>query len=210
MIAKISGQLVAKRENSLIIDGGAGLCYEVLVPNALMARLTEHVDEKNRVELITYHYLQISPSSAIPVLVGFFSEMERDFFLQFIKVSGIGPRAAVKALDKPISEIAEAITQGDTGYLKSLPGIGLQRAKEIVAKLQSKVGKYGLIRDRAVAPSKVAVPDWQEEALEILLQLQYKPAEAKVMIEKTLARAGQTISSAEELLNEIYKQRTNG
>ena len=50
-------------------------------------------------------------------------------------------------------------------------------------------------------------PDWQEEALTVLLQLQYKKQEAKEMVQKALARA-QDISSAEELLNEIYKQRT--
>ena len=208
MIAKISGQLIAKRENSLIINGG-NLAYEVLVPRSILERVDDHLDEKGGVELIIYHYLQMNPSGGIPVLVGFFSEMERDFFLQFIKVSGIGPRAAVKALDKPISEIAAAITAGDAEYLKSLPGIGLQRAKEIVAKLQNKVAKYGLIRDRVVPTVKtMETPAWQEEALEVLQQLQYKKPEAQAMIQKALARSGK-IESAEELLNEIYKQRIN-
>lgn len=89
MIAKISGQLVAKRENSLIINVG-GLAYEVLVPLSILARVDEHVGEKGGLELITYHYLQINPTGGLPVLVGFFSEMEREFFLQFIKVSEMG------------------------------------------------------------------------------------------------------------------------
>ena len=52
--------------------------------------------------------------------------------------TGIGPRAAVKALNKSISEIAQAIDKGDQVYLKTLPGIGNQKAKEIIAKLQLK------------------------------------------------------------------------
>lgn len=116
----------------------------------------------------------------------------------------------MKALDKPISEIAEAITRGDTKYLQSLPGIGLQRAKEVVAKLQDKVSKYGLIKDRTTSSlKKTEVPAWQEEALEILLQLQYKRGEAEGMIQKALERSG-SLQSTEELLNEIYKQRVNG
>ena len=135
------------------------------------------------------------------------SKIERDFFLEFIKVSGIGPRAAVKALNKSIGEIAQAIDRGDTKYLKTLPGIGEQKAKEVVAKLQGKMGKFTLMRDRVEFenPSK-KVSDIEEEALHILLQLQYKKAEAEEMIKKAFERAPQ-LGTSEELLNEIYKQR---
>jgi Holliday junction DNA helicase RuvA len=141
--------------------------------------------------------------------VGFLNEIERDFFLEFIKVSGIGPRAAVKALNRSIGEIAQAIDRGDTKYLKTLPGIGEQKAKEIVAKLQRKMGKFILMKDR-VAPEGPAriVSDVEEEALHILLQLQYKKAEAEEMIKKAFERSAKLVTS-EELLNEIYKQRKN-
>ncbi|MCK5581444.1 MAG: Holliday junction DNA helicase RuvA [Candidatus Omnitrophica bacterium] len=208
MIAKISGKIVEKTDYSLVIDV-QGVCYEVLVPLAILSRIDDHVDEKGCIQLITYHYIQISPSSGSPVLVGFLNEIERDFFLQFIKVSGIGPRAAVKALNKPISEISYAIDHGDHKYLKTLPGIGLQKAKEVVAKLQGKVGKYGLIQDGGVSgekPVALDVPAWQDEALDVLLQLQYKKKEAMDMIQKALKRT-QDIQTTEELLNEIYKQR---
>ena len=89
-----------------------------------------------------------------------------------------------------------------------MPGIGIQRAKEIVAKLQGKVGKFGLIQDkRVVSSAQQTKTDWQEEALEILLQLQYKKQEALSMISKALERS-KDIKSSEELLNEIYRQKT--
>ena len=85
-----------------------------------------------------------------------------------------------------------------------------QKAKEIIAKLQNKVGKFGLIRDQGLVPGvKTPAPDWTEEALAVLLQLQYKRVEAQEMIVKALQRSSD-ISSVEELLNEIYKQRMNG
>ena len=142
-------------------------------------------------------------------MVGFINEIEKDFFEKFITVSGIGPRAAVKALNRPISEIARAINDGNLEYLRTLPGIGLQRGKEIIAKLQGKIGRFGLIQDKMVASSYAkSVPDWQEEALSILLQLQYKRNEAMEMIKKALERSS-AIHTAEDLLNEIYKQKVN-
>lgn len=209
MIVKINGQLVEKKEHSVVLRV-QGLYYEVMVPQSVLRRIEDGQETPQELELITYHYLQMSQSSAVPVLIGFLNAIECEFFQQFIKVSGIGPRAAVKAINKPISEITQAIHQGDVNSLKTLPGIGLQRAKEIVAKLQGKVSKYGLLQDTVtelVAPEDF--PDWQNEALEVLLQLQYKKPEAQIMIQKALGR-NEKIHSAQELLNEIYQQKVNG
>ena len=206
MIARIAGKLVEKKDHSLIVNVG-GMFYDVMVPEPVLARVEDTLDEQGNVNLVTHYYFQIGPSSGIPIIIGFINEIEKDFFLQFIKVSGIGPRAAVKALSKPISEITTAIECGDVKYLKTLSGIGLQRAKEIVAKLQGKIGKYGLIQDKKQISKKIeAAPDWQEEALSVLLKLQYKKQEALDMMEKAVER-NSDISTTEELLNEIYKQR---
>lgn len=206
MIARISGKLVEKKEQSLIVNVG-GISYEVIVPASVLGRIEDTIDEEGNVHLITYYYFQISPSSGTPILIGFINEIERDFFQQFIKVSGIGPRAAVRALNQPISEITRAIDSGDLKYLKTLPGIGSQKAKEIIAKLQGKVGKFGLIQDRERGQMVANVSSgWQEEALDVLLQLQYKKREAEEMITKALERDSKIINT-EGLLNEIYKQR---
>ncbi len=207
MISQIRGKLIEKKEGTLVIDVH-GLYYEVLVPLSVVQRLDQMKDPDGNILLMTYHYFQMEPSRGVPVLVGFLNEIEREFFLQFIKVSGIGPRAAVRALNKPICEITRAIDGNDVNFLKTLPGIGIQRAKEIVAKLQGKIGKFGLIQDHeAVVPLKPQVSlDWQQEALEVLLQLQYKRPEALQMIQQAIERS-KDIQTAEDLLNEIYKQR---
>lgn len=204
MIARISGKIVEIGNNYLLIDVGS-LCYEVLLPTTVMQRLDEGIKD-NTVSLVTYHYHQVEPSKATPVLIGFLNEVERDFFTVFITVSGIGPRAALKALNKPISLIARAIDEADTVFLTSLPGIGPQRAREIIAKLQHKVGKFGLIRDGEVKEAKPIAQDMAEEALAVLLQLEYKRPEALQMIKKALERKS-GIKCTEELLNEVYRQR---
>jgi len=205
MIAQIKGKFIERDKNCVIIDV-QGICYSVIIPQIILDRIDEVITEDGNIRLITYHYLQAEPSKSQPVLIGFLNEIEKDFFEQFIKVAGIGPRAAVRAFNQPISNIAKAIDEGNLNLLKSLPGIGAQRAKEIIAKLQGRVGKFGLIQD-GQAREPYAQEDWQEEALHILLQLQYKKQEAKEMIRKALSRAPH-INNAEELLNEVYRQRT--
>ena len=207
MITAIKGKVSRQSDTAITLDVN-GLSYEILTPLSVLQRIKENQDSDGNIRLITYHYYQMTPSSGVPVLVGFLNEVERDFFLEFIKVSGIGPRAAVKALNKAIGEIAQAIDRGDTKYLKTLPGIGEQKAKEVVAKLQGKMGKFTLMRDRVIAVPRpsTASSDIEEEALHILLQLQYKKLEAEEMIRQAFERSPK-LATSEELLNEIYKQR---
>lgn len=205
MIAKICGKLVERGDNLLLIDIG-GICYEVLVPPTTMQRLDENISPEGAISLITYHYLQVEPARNTPVLIGFLSVVEKEFFEQFITVSGIGPRAALKALSEPISCIARAIDEGDIVFLKSLPGIGDQRARLIIAKLQNKVGKFGLVKDGKFVAKQSKASDIEEEALAVLTQLQYKRPEAEGMIRKALQRKS-GIATTEELLNEVYRQK---
>ncbi|MFC1645658.1 Holliday junction branch migration protein RuvA [Candidatus Omnitrophota bacterium] len=204
MIAQISGKIIQRKNDSIIIDTN-GICYEVLIPQIIMSRIDEFVQD-GRIKLITYHYLQTEPSKSVPVLIGFINEVEREFFGLFITVSGIGPRAAIRAINKPISTIAKWINDGNASLLCSLPGIGQQRAKEIIAKLQGKMGKFGLIQDEQAEIKTKISEDIKKESLGVLLQLQYKKQEAKEMIEKAIARSSK-INTTEELLNEVYRQR---
>jgi len=208
VISQICGRIVKRKNSSLIIDVNGGISYEVLIPGCVMKALDKNINSDGTIKLITYHYHYTDPARSIPVLIGFLNEIEKEFFEKFITVSGIGPKAAVKALSTPIPQIVKAIVEGDLRSLQTLPGIGEQRAKEIVAKLQNKIGKFGLIQDEAGEVPKEETPDFQEEAMDVLLQLQYKKAEANEMIRKALARSP-NIKTTEELLNEVYRQKTN-
>jgi len=206
MIGRISGKVIQCGVNCILLDTG-GISYEVLLPQAVMQRLQQQLKPDRQISLVTYHYFQVEPSRSTPILVGFFNEVERDFFEVFITVSGIGPRAAMKALNQPISLIAKAIDEADIGFLTSLPGIGQQRAREIVAKLQNKVGKFALIQDGSQKKEKSKADDnIVDEAIAVLMQLEYKKQEAQNMIKKALERGG-NIGSTEELLNQVYRQK---
>ncbi|MBD3380219.1 MAG: Holliday junction DNA helicase RuvA [Candidatus Omnitrophica bacterium] len=204
MIAKIKGEVTDRTEGSLYIRAG-GISYEVLVPRAVMSALEDEGRLDGETELVTYHYLQITQSSGIPVLIGFQNSVEKEFFEKFISVSGIGPKAACKALAEPFSVIAGAIDSGNEVFLKGLPGIGSRKAAEIVAKLKGSVGKYGLIRDEDIKVTR-ETHGIAEEAMAILLQLQYKKGEAEEMVNKALKR-NPGMKSSEDLLNEVYREK---
>ncbi|MBL7068734.1 MAG: hypothetical protein ISS34_02610 [Candidatus Omnitrophica bacterium] len=207
MISRISGKVKKKTEAGVLIDVN-GISYEVLIPIAVMKTLEASALDGENIELVTYHYYQTDPSRSIPMLIGFLNEIEREFFEEFISVSGVGPKAACRALSLPFSTIADAIDKGDTALLKRLPGIGDQRAREIVAKLQNRVGKFGLIQDKFVKDIQPVKGDVKEEALEVLLQLEYKKKEAQDMINRALVN-NPSAKSCEEILNEVYKQKEN-
>ena len=205
MISQITGKLKQISPNSALVDVN-GVCYEVLLPGIIMRKIGTSVELENEITLITYHYLYSDPSRSFPVLIGFLNSIEKEFFEKFITVSGVGPKAACRALELPFSTIADAIDRGDMSVLKSLPGIGEQRAREIIAKLQGKIGKYGLIQDKTTVETEAVEEDVKKEALQVLIQLQYNSSEAKAMIEKAVKR-NPDISSCEELLNEVYRQK---
>lgn len=206
MISHIRGKIAKRKNSSIIIDADGGISYEVLIPGCVMKTLDKNICPDGTIKLITYHYHHTDPARSIPVLIGFLNEIEKEFFEKFITVSGIGPKAAVKALNASIPQIVKAIADGDLSTLKSLPGIGEQRAKEIVAKLQNKVGKFGLIQEYSAEISVEKAPDFIEETMDVLLQLQYKKPEANDMVQKALERSP-GIKTAEDLLNEVYKQK---
>lgn len=202
MIVRIKGVIAEKKDNAVVLGVG-GIFYEILVPSSVAQRIDSACDNEGFVVLVIHHYLQIGPSIAAPVMIGFLNELEKDFFLQFISVSGIGPKAAVRALNCSIADISAAIDASDSAFLKGLPGIGQQKAKDIIAKLQGKVSRFGLIPDTRIKITAAPASSVCEEALAVLQQLQYKKPEAEDMVRKAWDRTGGA-ATVEELLNAIY------
>jgi Holliday junction DNA helicase RuvA len=202
MFTRISGTLLERDAESIILDAG-GLGYEIVLPPCVSEKVT--ASDGERVTLEIYSVLNIDGNSARAVYYGFTNAVERSFFEALISVASIGPRTAARAFTEPMSAIARAIDRGDHAYLKRLPGIGQQKARDIVAKLQGKVARFLLIQDAPPAAAAV-MPDFAEEALAVLLQLEYKRGEAEAMIRETIAGAPQA-TDAEALLAEVYRRK---
>ncbi|MEO6834424.1 MAG: Holliday junction branch migration protein RuvA [Candidatus Tumulicola sp.] len=204
MFSRIAGSLVERVADAAIVEAG-GLGYEIVLPPCIAEKIP--TEPGRPVTLEIYAVVNIDGNSGRFTYYGFTNAIERDFFEALITVASIGPRSAARAFSQPMSAIARAIDRGDHAYLKTLPGIGQQKARDIVAKLQGKVAKFLLIQDAPPVPV-LAIPDFAAEALAVLLQLEYKRAEAETMIRGTLA-ANPAIDQAETLLAEMYRRKAS-
>jgi len=201
MISYLEGKLTEIYDDRItLLVGGIG--YDILIPAYVMSEIKR--DVKNEGEetklFISYNQTERQPK---PVLVGFRHPFEKKFFELFISVEDIGPTAAVKALTKPVREIARSIEEKDTKSLKQLKGIGERKAEKIIATLKGKVAMYALMPEVEL-PSEV-VEDFRKEVEDVLArQLGHKLIEARKMIEEAMKR-NPRIMSSEELFEEVYR-----
>jgi Holliday junction DNA helicase RuvA len=201
LFSRISGTIVDRGDGHVLVDVG-GIAYDIVLPPCVEDKVREISD---RVTLEIYSSFALEGNSGRFTFFGFTNPIEREFFEALISVASIGPRTAARAFSLPMARIARAIESADYATLVSLPGIGQQKARDIVAKLQGKVTRFLLIQEAERAPS-AAMPGFAEEALAVLLQLEYKRGEAEAMIEQTLA-AEPDLRDAESLLAAVYRSK---
>jgi holliday junction DNA helicase RuvA len=211
MIASLTGKLRKRLEDRIVLETG-GVGYEVFLPPIVMRQLEGLAagsnDQASTLTLVThYHATRDQPR---PVVIGFTEELDKEFFERLITVKDMGPMVAARALSAPVGEIAAAIARQDEKYLKSLPGIGPQKAKNIVAQLHGKVAKFALLREAEAAPTPTRTAPVDGDGLrelvwEVLVkQLGHRPTEASQLIEAAFKRRPD-MASAEELFDEIYR-----
>ena len=83
-------------------------------------------------------------------LFGFLKKPEKDFFIQLLKVNGVGPKSALTLLSgAPLEQIQEWIELGDAKALSSLPKVGKKTSEQIILTLK---GKLVLIETKSKAP----------------------------------------------------------
>ena len=101
----------------------------------------------SEVSLHTVEYLEGNAMQGrlIPRLVGFLSPIEREFFDMFCEVDGVGVKKALRAMVRPVQDVATMIEEQDAKGLATLPGIGPATAERIIAKLRRKVPKFALL-----------------------------------------------------------------
>jgi Holliday junction DNA helicase RuvA len=202
MFSRITGTIVERTAATVLLDVG-GLAYEIVLPPCVVEKLPSTPGE--RVTLEVHPTFNLEGNSGRFTFFGFTNAVEREFFEALITVASIGPKTAARAFSQPMGRIAQAIDAADHAYLVKLPGIGQQKARDIVAKLQGKVARFLLIRDAAPRAAET-ISGFAEEALAVLLQLEYKRGEAEAMIAETLAASPQ-IFDAETLLAEVYARK---
>jgi holliday junction DNA helicase RuvA len=213
VIATLRGKLRRKLEDRVVLEAG-GVGYEIYLPpvtQEALASARPGADESADEVFLSIHF-HATQNQPRPVLIGFTSDLDREFFEKLITVKDVGPLVAARSLAAPVGEIAAAIARADEAYLRRLPGIGTQKAKNIVAQLQGKVAKFALAHDGGGRPAAAAAPvrvvddeGLRAMVFEVLVkQLGHRPTEAAQLIDAALARRP-GIAAPEDLFEEIYR-----
>lgn len=206
MITKLTGQLLALQETTVSI-GIEPFEYEVAVPDFTRRHLQLSVGEK--VNLYTIQYIDGNPQKGgrmTPRLIGFNSQIERQFFELFCSVPGLGVKKALKAMVRPVQDIAKSIEEQDVKSLTTLPGIGPAMAEKIVAQLRRKMAKFALLvqQDPTQQASEVE-RSIVDETFQVLLALGHSESDARKLLEEPLA-GKQNFKDVEALLQAVYDQ----
>ena len=168
MIASISGKVIQLTKETVIIDIN-GLGIEVFVPKPLLGE-TEAGDL-----LYLYTYMLVREDNIS--LYGFASLEEKQLFLQFLAVGGIGPKLSLAILSSlSIDNIRSAILSEKPDYFSRVPGIGKKTAQKIIIQMQGKLPEGEGLGVRSIT-------DVDDAVVDALISLGYSVVEAQTALQ---------------------------
>ena len=146
-------------------------------------------------ELRIYTYLHHKEDTM--VLYGFINERERQVFHELNKVSGIGPKQALRMLSGiGTEELVAALDDGNTERLSMLPGIGKKTAAKIVLSLR---GKLKLEEENGAN-------DKFTDLIEALTGMGFDRKAAKKALTEISGRAGFSSMESDILEKELFRE----
>ncbi len=168
MISLLRGKVAEKQAGNVIVDVG-GVGYEVAIPIETYTRMG---DLGADVSLHVYTHVR---ENAL-CLFGFHRREDKDLFVKFLDVSGIGPRLALAMLSALApSELVSAIRGGEYKPLVRVPGVGKKTAQRIVLELKEKLESFGEGGD----PVDEGVRALEEDVVSALTNLGCTPEAAR-------------------------------
>ena len=204
MITKIKGLLLSVGDDVLTLAVEA-YEYQIFIPDFARRQLQSKVGKE--ISLHTVHYLEGNPMQGklTPRLIGFLNDAEREFFDLFCSVDGVGVKKALRAMVRPVRDVATAIEEQDTKSLSGLPGIGPATAERIVAKLRRKVPKFALMANQGDPRIAEVELDVVSEGVAVLLSLGHSEKDARNLLDTALAKK-KKYADVESLLQAVYEQ----
>jgi Holliday junction DNA helicase RuvA len=204
MITRVSGTLERVEPTAVEIAVGP-IVHEVLVTELVRRSLQTKIGQP--VVLHTLEYLEGNPTrgNLVPRLVGFLSEVEREFFELICEVDGVGVRKALRAIIRPVGEIAGAIEEQDAKALSGLPGIGGATAERMIAKLRRRMPKFALLVAREAPGEASGAADVLVETFDVLRSLGHSESDARRLVD-ALREEKKRPKDVQEALEAIYRQ----
>ncbi|MEK6286112.1 MAG: Holliday junction branch migration protein RuvA [Acidobacteriota bacterium] len=188
MIAQLSGKIIHKQPNAVIIDVG-GVGYDVTIPVSTFYELGEPGTD---VSLKIHTHVR----EDVIQLFGFWTGREKELFLKLTSVSGVGPKLAITMLSgMPAGELIGAITSNEFVRLTSIPGVGRKTAERVVVELRDKLAVISLeareaerAASRDLPPGEAAVRD---DTAAALMALGYPKAIAERAVSFAIREEGE-------------------
>ncbi|HEX5471138.1 MAG TPA: Holliday junction branch migration protein RuvA [Lacipirellulaceae bacterium] len=204
MITKVTGIPVAIAADTLTLAVGA-FEYEVLIPEFARRNLQDKLGREVNLHTIEYLEGNAMQGRLIPRLVGFLNPVEREFFDLFCEVDGVGVKKALRAMVRPVQEVARMIEEQDAKGLATLPGVGPATADRIIAKLRRKVPKFALLVGQGPGPAADVERDLLSEAFEVLRVLGHSETDARRLLDGALEKK-RSYKDVDSLLHAIYEK----
>jgi len=137
-------------------------------------------------------WVQLLVREDLLALVGFHSKGERELFRDLTGVAGVGPKVALavlSALDE--GELYDAVRTGALDRLTRIPGIGRKIAERLLLELKDRFEKRqgpGAATGLPMSAGGAGAEDPRGQALEALVALGFKPAQAEPELARALAQ----------------------
>jgi Holliday junction DNA helicase RuvA len=191
MIAHLNGTLLFKQPNTVVVDV-SGVGYDVTIP---LSTFYELEDTGSNVQLRIYTHVK---EDALQ-LYGFKTARERELFVNFISVSGIGPKIGIALLSSGMSadELIAAIKNNNLARLTLIPGVGRKTAERLIVDLRDKMTALAVSQVEVdagtggEAPTPSSEDDVRSQALSGLLNLGYQKSAAEKAIDSALSEDGE-------------------
>ena len=203
MIGRITGRLLEKTPPALLVDAH-GVGYELEAPMSTFYRLPATGEE------VSLHVHMVVREDA-QLLYGFGSKLERALFRELLKVSGVGAKVALSILSgMSADDFSATVGSGDAAALVRIPGIGKKTAERLVVEMRDRVEALVPTALPGGGGGQAAVPGEDtpaSQAMEALVALGYKPAEAKKLVDGATREAGEGgFGSVEETIRAALRR----
>jgi Holliday junction DNA helicase RuvA len=196
MIAYLKGEIVRKSPTQVVLDvNGVGYAVNISL------NTYSHIEQAERALLFTYYH--VNQQDYQPSLFGFADEQERNIFTLLIEVKGVSVNSARVILSSMTAEEVRAAIVGEHEVaFRSVKGIGVKTAKQIILDLKDK-----MLKDSGdTLPGSLGGRfDLREEALGALVALQIPKIQAQKVLNQIL-KENPAVATVEQLIKLALKQ----
>jgi Holliday junction DNA helicase RuvA len=193
MIGKLTGLIDSFGTDWVVIDV-AGVGYHV----NCSAKTLEALPARGSVATL---FIETQVREDQIKLIGFTSEVEREWFRLLLTVQGVGSKVALAVLGTlNVSELASAVALQDKAMIARTPGVGPKVAARIASELKDRAPgitgvDMGVIRLQSELGAKIA-PKPASDAVSALVNLGYGQMQASAAVAAAMREAGEGAETA--------------